>query len=209
MPPPAGRQPEEEQKMKTKSILSLALILVILASPAWAGCGRWVVRDNTDFLADPLFDAAMESSTGINASDGSEESQEATNQAENNSTASAAMAVVQKEDPIIDLAGKWRMSLNGGGSEAATKIMDIILIQSGDRLQGYGTIADGDSDALATATGAVSEGEINLDVKANSQKEDYRMNLVHENGRLQGSYALYQAERLAESGNATASRAGS
>ena len=195
--------------MKTKSILSLALILVILASPAWAGCGRWVVRDNTDFLADPLFDAAMESSTGINASDGSEESQEATNQAENNSTASAAMAVVQKEDPIIDLAGKWRMSLNGGGSEAATKIMDIILIQSGDRLQGYGTIADGDSDALATATGAVSEGEINLDVKANSQKEDYRMNLVHENGRLQGSYALYQAERLAESGNATASRAGS
>ncbi len=195
--------------MKTKSILSLALILVILASPAWAGCGRWVVRDNTDFLADPLFDAAMESSTGINASDGSEESQEATNQAENNSTAPASESVVQKEDPIIDLAGKWRMSLNGGGSEAATKIMDIILIQSGDRLQGYGTIADGDSDALATATGAVSEGEISLDVKANSQKEDYRMNLVHENGRLQGRYELYQAERLAESGNATASRAGS
>lgn len=195
--------------MKTKSILSLALILVILASPAWAGCGRWVVRDNTDFLADPLFDAAMESSTGINASDGSEESQEATNQAENNSTASAAMAVVQKEDPIIDLAGKWRMSLNGGGSEAATKIMDIILIQSGDRLQGYGSITEDDSDALATATGDVSQDEISLEVKVNSQKEDYRMNLVHENGRLQGSYALYQAERLAESGNATASRAGS
>jgi len=192
--------------MRIKSILSLALILVILASPAWAGCGRWVVRDNTDFLADPLFDAAMESSTGINDSVVSGEA--AANQTENRSTSPAPETVVQKKDPIIDLAGKWRMSLNGGGPEAA-KIMDIILIQSGDRLQGYGTIADGDSDALATATGAVSEDEISLDVKANSQKEDYRMNLVHENGRLQGSYALYQAEKLAESGNATASRSGS
>ena len=190
--------------MKMKSILSLALILVILASPAWAGCGRWVVRDNTDFLADPLFDAAMESSTGINDSAASGE--EAANQTENSSTSPAPEAIVQKKDPIIDLAGKWRMSLIGGGSEAATKIMDIILIQSGDSLQGYGSIADGDSDALATATGAVSEDEINLEVKVNSQQKDYRLDLVHENDRLQGSYQLYQAERLAGSGNATASR---
>jgi len=193
--------------LRMKSILSLAMILIILASPAWAGCGRWVVRDNTDFLADPLFDAAMESSTGINDLDGSEESQ-AANQGENNSTATSAVAVVQKEDPIIDLAGKWRMSLTGDGTESA-KIMDIILIQSGERLQGYGSITEGDSDALATATGAVSEDEISLEVKVNSQQEDYRLDMVHENGRLQGSYALYQAERLAESGNATASRQGS
>jgi len=189
-----------------KSILSLAMILIILASPAWAGCGRWVVRDNTDFLADPLFDAAMESSTGINDLDGSEESQ-AANQGENNSTATSAVAVVQKEDPIIDLAGKWRMSLTGDGTESA-KIMDIILIQSGERLQGYGSITEGDSDALATATGAVSEDEISLEVKVNSQQEDYRLDLIHEESSMQGSYALYQAEKLAESGNATASRTG-
>ena len=190
--------------MKMKSILSLALILIILASPAWAGCGRWVVRDNTDFLADPLFDAAMESSTGINDSVVSGEA--AANQTENSSTSPAPEAIVQKKDPIIDLAGKWRMSLIGGGSEAATMVMDIILIQSGERLQGYGSITEGDSDALATATGAVSEDEISLEVKVNSQQEDYRLDLVHENGRLQGSYALYQAERLAGSGNATANR---
>jgi len=35
------------------------------------------------------------------------------------------------------------------------------------------------------------------------------MNLVHEDGRLQGSYEVYQAEKLAESGNATAVRPGS
>jgi len=193
--------------LRMKSILSLAMILIILASPAWAGCGRWVVRDNTDFLADPLFDAAMESSTGINDLDGSEESQ-AANQGENNSTATSAVAVVQKEDPIIDLAGKWRMSLTGDGTESA-KIMDIILIQSGERLQGYGSITEGDSDALATATGAVSEDEISLEVKVNSQQEDYRLDLIHEESSMQGSYVLYQAERLAESGNATAIRAGS
>jgi len=192
--------------LRMKSILSLAMILIILASPAWAGCGRWVVRDNTDFLADPLFDAAMESSTGINDLDGSEESQ-AANQGENNSTATSAVAVVQKEDPIIDLAGKWRMSLTGDGTESA-KIMDIILIQSGERLQGYGSITEGDSDALATATGAVSEDEISLEVKVNSQQEDYRLDLIHEESSMQGSYALYQAEKLAESGNATASRTG-
>ena len=190
--------------MRMKSILSLAMILIILASPAWAGCGRWVVRDNTDFLADPLFDAAMESSTGINDSVVSGEA--AANQTENSSTSPAPEAIVQKKDPIIDLAGKWRMSLIGGGSEAATMVMDIILIQSGDRLQGYGTILDGDSDYLATATGAVSEDEISLQVKVSSQQKDYRLDLVHENGRLQGSYALYQAERLAGSGNATANR---
>ena len=189
--------------MRMKSILSLAMILIILASPAWAGCGRWVVRDNTDFLADPLFDAAMESSTGINDSAASGE--EAANQTENSSTSPAPEAIVQKKDPIIDLAGKWRMSLIGGGTESA-KIMDIILIQSGDRLQGYGTILDGDSDYLATATGAVSEDEISLQVKVSSQQKDYRLDLVHENDRLQGSYQLYQAERLAGSGNATASR---
>ena len=80
--------------MRMKSILSLAMVLVILTSPAWAGCGRWVIRDNTDFLADPLFDAAMESSTGINASSDSEESPAAANQAENNSAALAPESVV-------------------------------------------------------------------------------------------------------------------
>jgi len=189
--------------MKMKSILSLALILIILASPAWAGCGRWVVRDNTDFLADPLFDAAMESSTGINDSAASGE--EAANQTENSSTSPAPEAIVQKKDPIIDLAGKWRMSLIGGGTESA-KIMDIILIQSGDRLQGYGTITEDGSDVLATATGAISGDGISLEVKVNSQKEDYQMDLVHEGDRLQGGYELRQAEKLAESGNATASR---
>ena len=195
--------------MRMKSILSLALILIILASPAWAGCGRWVVRDNTDFLADPLFDAAMESSTGINATSGSE-AQAAENQTEDESSApTSTETAVQKAAPVIDLAGKWKISMTQDGSEAAGRSMDIILIQSADRLQGYGTITEGTSDVTATATGAVSDDGISLEVKVGSQKKDYRLDLVNEDGRLQGSYELYQAEKLAESGNATVSRSGS
>ena len=195
--------------MRMKSILSLALILIILASPALAGCGKWVIRDNTDFLADPLFDAAMESSTGINATSGSE-APAAENQTEDESSAQASTeTAVQKAAPVIDLAGKWKISMTGDGSEAAGRSMDIILIQSADRLQGYGTITEGSSDVTATATGAVSDDGISLEVKVGSQKKDYRLDLVNEGGRLQGSYELYQAEKLAESGNATLSRSGS
>ena len=193
--------------MKIKSILGIALILAILASPAWAGCGRWVIRDNTDYLADPLFDEAVASSTGVNATAGSEESLEAEKQTENEREASPQTeAAVPTAAPVIDLAGKWRMSMTDRGSGAAARIMDIILIQSGDRLQGYGTITEDGSDVLATATGAISGDGISLEVKVNSQKEDYQMDLVHEGDRLQGGYELRQAEKLAESGNATASR---
>lgn len=196
--------------MRMRSILSLALILIILASPAWAGCGRWVVRDNTDFLADPLFDEAMAPLVETNATADSEEAPAAENQTEDQSSAQASTeAAVQKAAPVIDLAGKWKISMNGDGSEAARRSMDIILIQSADRLQGYGTITEGSSDVTATATGAVSNDGISLQVKVNSQKKDYRLDLVNEGGRMQGSYELYQAEKLAESGNATASRSGS
>lgn len=50
--------------MKIHSILCLILITALLARPAWAGCGRWVIRDNGDYLSDPDFDQAVASSTG-------------------------------------------------------------------------------------------------------------------------------------------------
>jgi len=45
-------------------LLCAALIVAMLAYQASAGCGRWVIRENTDYLQDPIFDEAVASSTG-------------------------------------------------------------------------------------------------------------------------------------------------
>lgn len=192
--------------MKIRSMVCLGLILVILASPAWAGCGRWVVRDNTDFLDDPLFDAEMESSTGSNATASSNSSLDAGNGTEEKmEEPTSAKAAIVQEDPAIDLAGKWRIRMPGSRLEGAGKLIDIILIPAGDRLQGYGNIIEG-SDVPVTATGSISQDRISLEVKAREQKRDYRLNLQLVGGQLLGSYEVYENESLAESGNATASR---
>ena len=55
--------------MKSQLIAFICIILIVSlsASPAFGGCGRWVIRDNTDFLTDPVFDQAVASSTGTSA----------------------------------------------------------------------------------------------------------------------------------------------
>jgi len=45
-------------------LLCAALIVAMLAYQASAGCGRWVIRESTDYLQDPIFDEAVASSTG-------------------------------------------------------------------------------------------------------------------------------------------------
>ncbi len=89
------------------------------------------------------------------------------------------------------------------------KAIDLILIQTGDRLQGYGTLLEGGSDSPATATGSISDEGISLDVKLIQQKKDYRLDMALVKSKLEGSYELYEMEKLEENGNATASRSGS
>jgi len=198
--------------LKIQSIICVALILAILCSPAWAGCGRWVIRDNTDYLADPIFDEAVASSTGVNATDNSGGSPAAQNDTEENITTSQAeeTTAVQEEVPEIDLAGKWTLRMADGlAGQGTGKTMELILIQTEDRLQGYGTILEEDADIPAMATGTISQDDITLDVKLTQQKRDYRLSLALVNSQLQGSYQLYDMQELSESGNATAIRSGS
>lgn len=177
----------------------------MLTCPAFAGCGKWVVRDNTDFLTDPIFDDAVASSTGNSATVNSDSTpKEAKNETVENSEKAA---VVEKKAPTIDLAGKWRVMLEK--SPAEQNIIDLILIQTDDRLQGYGTLLKGGSDSPATATGSISDEGISLDIKLIQQKKDYRLDLALVKSELEGSYEVYEMEKLAENGNATASRSGS
>lgn len=198
--------------MKIRFIICMALTLALLASPAWAGCGKWVVRDNTDFLKDDVFDDAVASSTGSSAtvnSDGTPIAKNETN-AENKAAVSSAPNSTtsrEKKAADIDLAGKWEVRLNNGqADQSAEKAMNLILIQSGDRLQGYGTILEEGADIPATATGSISQDGISLDIKLTQQKKDYRLDMALVKNELLGSYELFDTEILRENGNATASR---
>ena len=190
--------------MKSQLIVCTVLILAMLACPAFAGCGKWVIRDNTDFLIDPMFDDAVAPSTWSSETVNTDGTVKAKNETIENSEKAA---VAKKKAPTIDLAGKWRVMLEK--SPAEQNIIDLILIQTGDRLQGYGTLFEGGSDSPATATGSISEEGISLDVKLIQQKKDYRLDMALVRSELLGSYELYEMEKLAENGNATASRSSS
>ncbi|HNX10058.1 MAG TPA: hypothetical protein PKL29_08075 [Methanothrix sp.] len=186
--------------MRIQLIVCMMLIMSMIASPACAGCGRWVVRDNTDFLKDSIFDEAMESSTGSSATVNPDGSPRVNSSAEEKSEKTEdSNGVAKKKAPTIDLAGKWKVSLQN-------RSIDLILIQNGDRLQGYGTLLEKASDTPATATGSISDEGISLDVKLVQQKKDYRLDMALVKDKMQGSYELYEMETLEENGNATASR---
>ena len=197
--------------MKSQLIVCTVLILAIVAYPVSGagGCGKWVIRDNTDFLEDPIFDDAVESSTGDSATLNPDGTPIAKNDTAENSdkVTTGTTVVAEKKAPAIDLTGKWKVRLEKSPAEQNT--IDLILIQSGDRLQGYGTLLEGGADIPATATGSISEKGMSLDVKLIQQKKDYRLDMALVKSELEGSYELYEMETLAENGNATARRSGS
>ncbi len=200
--------------MKIHSILCLALVVVLLASPAWAGCGKWVIRENPnyDYLSDADFDQAVASSTGAAAtlnSDGTTKESSEKDLAVEKAQKEEELKenAVLKEDPIPDLGGEWKvlldMKIDGQDQQTA---LDLILIQTKDRLQGYGTLIEEGADLPATATGSISDDSVSLNVKQVEQKKEYKLDLAVIEGGLKGVYELYESEKLAGKGNATASR---
>ena len=65
------------------------------------GCGKWVIRDNTDFLKDPIFDDAVASSTGSSANINPDGTENAKNETEKNNgkVVTNVMAVAEKKGP--------------------------------------------------------------------------------------------------------------
>lgn len=188
-------------------ILSFTVLFIALFSfQASAGCGRWVIRDNTDYLEDPIFDDAVKASTmssAVGMETGTESA--AHDSTVNNSTRSKpeAKKAVEKARSVPDISGKWLFELpeNLGGG------LDLILIQTGDRLQGYGHVAENGSQVAATATGTVSRDKVNLDVRTVKSKESRSLDLALARNTLEGSCELYDGDQLLEKGNATATRA--
>jgi len=184
--------------MSTKIVLLVMLILALLTSSAWAGCGRWVVRENTDYLEDPLFDEAVKDSTPAGAT---ADATLAANQSSKEDRTSGSPVQGSNVELPADLGGDWSFVLQGDPEST----MDMILIQSGNRLQGYGTLLDRGSQIPATATGTVTKDALSLNVKLN-RDEDCRLDMALINSTLRGSYELYENEKMAKEGNATATR---
>lgn len=205
--------------MKKHPILCLALITILLASPAWAGCGKWVIRDNTDYLSDPDFDQAVASSTGSAATLNSDSTAGVSSEIDGadekaiQKEAETGEGAVLKDDPIIDLGGEWKVMLDlkmdGPEGQDRQETLDLILIQTKDRLQGYGTLFEEGGDLPATATGYISADSVSLNVMLVEQKMNYKLDLTAINDGMKGTCELYEEEKLAAKGNATASKSGS
>lgn len=193
------------------------LIMVLLVSQAQAGCGRWVVRaPETDFLEDPTFDEAIASSTGPTATAGEGvKTDDAKDKSEEKASVDADAADASKKPSVevLDVSGNWLVRLeNLDGST-----LNLILIQSKDRLQGYGSLEDKNAEIPATTTGSISKDAVSLDIKLvkdgtlNNDDRQYRLSMALEKkaleeGMLSGSYEYYLSDELTGEGNATAVR---
>lgn len=189
--------------MKSELIICAILITSLLCSPAWAGCGKWVVRyAETDFLEDDIFDEAVASSTGSSATlnpDGTPR----VNQSENSTEVPSGNETAEEAAPLPDLNGKWLLTLNAVNNSSS---IDLILIQSGDRVQGYGSLQEGASVMPATITGSLSSEAVSLDVKVSQQKKDIHLDMTIAESSMQGSYTLYIDGEPGQSGSANARR---
>lgn len=217
--------------MKINPIIYVVLVVALLTSPAWASCGTWIIRGNTEYHYDAEYERAVSSSTGhaaaLNANSASKEETEnsanenaSQTEAASNETASAPEEdpvpepaieePVIEEEPVVDLRGDWKVFLNTViDGQNRQEALDLILIQTKDRLQGYGNILQKGKDITVTATGRINSNEsISLNVKQVEQNRDYRLDLAIIEERMEGRYTIYQDGTLTGSGNITASRSG-
>jgi len=187
--------------MKAKLILILIIVASLLPIQASAGCGKWVVRTNSnyDFLADPAFD-------GVNSTD------EDPTPLRGAAAAAAAQNEVRSEPaPALtyqDVSGKWAIRLN----DSSSRYLDVILIQSGGKLQGYGSLVDQSIKSPLTATGLLSGDGLSLEAKLtqvlerNGPDKKYVIDLKQGTGAFSGVYEEHVGDSLVEKGTVTASR---
>ena len=200
-----------EENMSYKAPILAVLLIGVLCFNASAGCGRWVVRDNTDYLQDPLMnvnDPATDA-PNLTAAQGNFAKSDGTNQSD---------TIRANAKPKLDLSGKWYVKLNGTTNTTA----NLILVQSTDlsedgkdRIQGYGNLKADSLTIPITGTGLLSNDTLDMSLKlgsgsgASKSIEKYVLRLSMVKNTLSGSYELYNSDASTEKGNAIATRSGS
>jgi hypothetical protein len=199
-----------EEKIGFRIALIAIIVLCALCSNALAGCGKWVIRDNTDYLMDPLTDM----NDPVPSLQNSTSSKEIVTGGNIKDEASLKTKLIKNED----LSGKWTMLLKGK-NEAS---LDLILIQSSsledksiDRVSGYGNFLVSDMKTPITGSGLLSNNTLSMDLKqgvsnnangSNNPNEKYVLKLSLVDNTLRGRYEKFSSDELVEKGNATATR---
>ncbi|MDM7913014.1 MAG: hypothetical protein QUS09_07945, partial [Methanotrichaceae archaeon] len=119
-------------------------------------------------------------------------------------------APVETSEPsVLDMSGKWTIKFEGLGSS-----LELVLIQTGERIMGSGTLSEGKTKIPVTASGSVSRNRLELDVKTvvgdyvNQIDKSYNVKLAESDGTFTGSYEAYEGEKFISEGNATAVKPG-
>jgi hypothetical protein len=114
------------------------------------------------------------------------------------------------ESSALDMGGKWTIKFAGLGSS-----LELVLIQTGERIMGSGTLSEGKTKIPVTASGSVSRNKLELDAKTvvgdyvNQIDKSYNIMLAKsDDGSYSGSYEAYDGEKFMSEGNATAVRPG-
>ncbi|MDM7913015.1 MAG: hypothetical protein QUS09_07950 [Methanotrichaceae archaeon] len=208
--------------MRIQIIAAFILVIVLLTPQALGGCGKWVVRTpETDFLEDPTFDEAVKSSTGLTATvkgtaaddDGGEGAEDDAKDSADTKAEASASKTPSVEVP--DVSGNWQVRMEN----LTGCTLNLILIQSKDRLQGYGSLEENGIEIPATAMGSVSDDAANLDIKLvkdgslNKEDRQYKLSMALEEevleeaeGTLLGRYEYYLSDEFTSEGKATATR---
>ncbi len=115
-------------------------------------------------------------------------------------------APVEPSEPrTLDMGGKWTIKFDGLGSS-----LELVLIQTGERIMGSGTLNEGKTKIPVTASGSVSKNRLELDIKTvvgdyvNQIDKSFNVKLAESDGDFSGSYEAYEGEKFVSEGNATA-----
>ena len=95
----------------------------------------------------------------------------------------------------INVTGDWLLNLYGASLEQ----MELYLFQKGDAILGQGAIISGDGRQNATASGSISEDEMNLVVVPSGSSDMYQLNLSLSTLGI-GSYTTYMTNGSSRSG---------
>ena len=109
------------------------------------------------------------------------------------------------EPKALDMGGKWTIKFDDLGSS-----LELVLIQTGERIMGSGTLNEGKTKIPVTASGSVSKNRLELDIKTvvgdyvNQIDKSFNVKLAESDGDFSGSYEAYEGEKFLSEGNATA-----